>query len=88
MYIQKVCRPGCYGNGCGHLCNVYCINNEVCNHVDGVCLTGSQDGYIGKYCKICEIIIHFLGLQILHLKYAIYLFYDHVSISLQERLLW
>lgn len=61
MCIQKVCRPGNYGSGCGHLCNGYCLNNGICNHVDGVCLAGCQDGYIGKYCNICKIIIHFFG---------------------------
>ncbi|XP_052694681.1 receptor-type tyrosine-protein phosphatase epsilon-like [Crassostrea angulata] len=27
------------------------MNNRVCSHVDGVCLAGCQDGYIGKYCN-------------------------------------
>lgn len=58
MYIKIVCRPGYYGNGCGHLCNGYCMNNEVCTHVDGVCLAGCQDGYIGQYCSICKKMIN------------------------------
>lgn len=58
MYNQKVCRPGYYDIGCGHLCNGYCMNNGVCTHVDGVCLAGCQDGYIGKYCNICKKMIN------------------------------
>lgn len=78
MYIKKICRPGYYGNGCGHLCNGYCMSNGICNHVDGVCLDGCQVGYIGKYCNICKKMINnsFFWLPNLHHTYAIYLFYD------------
>lgn len=30
------------------------MNSRVCSHVDGVCLAGCQDGYIGKYCNNCK----------------------------------
>lgn len=55
LFILKTeCRPGYYGKRCGHLCNGYCMNNGICNHVDGVCLAGCQDGYIGKHCNNCK----------------------------------
>lgn len=54
IYVNTECRPGYYGNGCGNLCNGYCMNNEICSHVDGICAAGCQDGYIGKYCNNCK----------------------------------
>jgi hypothetical protein len=40
--------PGMYGAQCRETCNINC--KKSCNHVDGKCINGCKDGYIGEQC--------------------------------------
>ncbi|XP_011418522.3 protein draper isoform X1 [Magallana gigas] len=44
------CSPGHYGLDCKDNCSGHCINNEPCDHINGVCPSGCQDGYTGARC--------------------------------------
>ena len=49
------CLPGYYGNKCGKACSGQCLNNTICDYIDGRCSDGCQPGYIGKLCNTCKI---------------------------------
>ena len=49
------CQSGYYGNKCQQPCSGHCLNNLVCNNIDGTCSDGCEAGYIGKLCHACEI---------------------------------
>ena len=48
------CLPGYYGYKCAKNCSGHCLNNFVCNYIDGTCNEGCQAGYIGKMCDTCK----------------------------------
>lgn len=48
------CIAGYYWSGCRDLCNGYCITDEMCNHINGICVAGCQEGYIGRNCNNCK----------------------------------
>lgn len=52
FYIE--CLPGQFGMGCRERCSGYCLNNEPCEHVSGVCSNGCQNGFIGTNCNNCK----------------------------------
>ena len=49
------CLSGFYGNMCGQSCSGHCLNNSVCDHIDGTCRDGCEAGYVGKLCNTCKI---------------------------------
>lgn len=51
IWYSSECIAGYYGSGCRNLCNGYCINDEACNHIIGICVAGCREGYIGRYCN-------------------------------------
>lgn len=54
-FVYVVCSPGHFGLHCKEICSGHCINNELCDHVNGLCTRGCMDGYIGGHCNICKI---------------------------------
>lgn len=51
IFLFKIgCLLGYYGLDCKDNCSGYCINNELCDYINGVCLSGCKDGYIGVCC--------------------------------------
>ena len=48
------CMPGYYGYGCEKACSRNCLNNSICDNIDGTCRGGCQHGYIGKLCNECK----------------------------------
>ena len=85
------CLPEYYGYRCEKACSGHCLNNTICDHIDGKCSDGCQPGYTGKLCNDCKILNlpSFLYL-IIHLWTS--LFHTHIICftfySLQEWLLW
>ena len=53
FFIQE-CDSGRYGKDCTKTCSKYCLHNKPCNHIDGACTDGCQDGYIGHNCITCK----------------------------------
>lgn len=49
------CSPGHYGLDCKDNCSGHCINNEPCDHINGVCPSGCKDGYTGARCTNSKI---------------------------------
>lgn len=45
------CDAGTYGERCNETCG-NCLDNAICNHVDGNCSTGCAAGYQGILCKM------------------------------------
>lgn len=57
------CPSGYFGMNCNEKCSGNCINKETCNHVNGVCPSECQDGFLGIHCNKCKILFqsfHFL----------------------------
>ena len=50
------CLPEYYGYRCEKNCSGHCLNNSICDPIDGICSNGCQVGYIGKLCKDSKII--------------------------------
>lgn len=40
FFFKIGCLLGYYGLDCKDNCSGYCINNELCDYVSGVCLSG------------------------------------------------
>lgn len=57
--IFLACHGGRYGQGCNNICG-HCINQTVCNHIDGTCLSGCDPGYQGILCKLSNYDRHLL----------------------------
>ena len=49
------CQSGYYGNKCERSCSGHCLNKLVCDHIDGACSEGCEDGYMDKLCNTCKI---------------------------------
>lgn len=45
------CDKGLYGVDCNETCG-YCREINHCFHIDGKCLTGCNESYLGELCKI------------------------------------
>ena len=48
------CVPGYYGQKCEKACSGHCLNNTICDYIDGRCRDGCQPGYIGTLCNDCK----------------------------------
>lgn len=48
-----------YGQGCNNVCGK-CLNQSVCNHIDGNCLYGCDPGFQGVLCKLGKCDLHLL----------------------------
>nr|XP_022307695.1 multiple epidermal growth factor-like domains protein 10 [Crassostrea virginica] len=49
-----ICPIGLYGNACKEKCK-HCQNHTYCQHTDGLCAVGCDNGYHGYLCKTtCE----------------------------------
>lgn len=48
------CSYGFFGINCSETCNDNCKNNTTCDPINGVCLNGCEDGYIGTHCNNCK----------------------------------
>lgn len=44
------CDPGFYGIKCSDVCSEHCADPMSCDHVNGSCMTGCQDGFLGSKC--------------------------------------
>ena len=40
---------------CEKVCSGHCLNNTICDYIDGRCSDGCQPGYIGTLCNDCKI---------------------------------
>uniref|UniRef100_K1R5Z4 protein-tyrosine-phosphatase n=1 Tax=Magallana gigas TaxID=29159 RepID=K1R5Z4_MAGGI len=50
-----VCSSGYYGLKCKAKCAGHCKDNQSCNHINGTCINGCLDGWIGVNCdKHCK----------------------------------
>ncbi|XP_078329798.1 uncharacterized protein LOC144624229 isoform X3 [Crassostrea virginica] len=52
-HCELECQDGKYGDGCQMDCG-RCRNLKQCHHVNGTCLSGCEQGYIGEKCIFCE----------------------------------
>lgn len=48
--IFLACPPLKYGENCSELCG-NCFDNLPCNHIDGTCMKGCQEGFRGQRCR-------------------------------------
>nr|XP_034320244.1 uncharacterized protein LOC117687580 [Crassostrea gigas] len=48
---NEACDKGLYGVECNETCG-YCREINHCFHIDGKCLTGCNESYLGELCKI------------------------------------
>ena len=46
----KVCSEGMYGFDCNETCG-NCNDQNECHPVNGTCLNGCNDGFLGERCK-------------------------------------
>ena len=46
----KVCSKGMYGFDCNERCG-NCYDQKECHPVNGTCLNGCNDGFLGELCK-------------------------------------
>lgn len=53
VFLLQECNSGTYGKNCIKKCSNYCLH-KPCNHIDGVCTDGCQDGYIENMCNTCK----------------------------------
>ena len=51
----KECSKGYYGDGCSEECG-HCFDLNGCLHINGSCLKGCKEGYIGDICKTSMIL--------------------------------
>ena len=49
-FFFKECAKGYYGNGCSEVCG-HCVDQNGCHHINGSCLNGCKEGYMGDLCK-------------------------------------
>lgn len=47
--LLKECDGGLFGVNCGMSCG-HCRNNQQCNHINGTCADGCDQGYMGDNC--------------------------------------
>lgn len=48
--LVLACNRGQYGIDCSETCGK-CLDVNQCFNVNGRCLTGCEDGYVGNLCK-------------------------------------
>lgn len=53
-FVLIECPPGYFGKGCRERCSGHCIRDEPCDHINGECSNGCQDGYIWARCSECK----------------------------------
>lgn len=53
IIIVLACNRGLYGADCSETCG-QCRDVNQCFNVNGRCLTGCEDGYVGHLCKTRE----------------------------------
>lgn len=53
-FVLIECPPGYFGKGCRERCSGHCIRDEPCDHINGECSNGCQDGYIWSRCSECK----------------------------------
>ena len=53
LYL-RLCT-GYFGYECANICQGHCFNNAACDHIDGTCSDGCQDGFKGSFCNECKI---------------------------------
>ena len=54
VFLLQECSSGTYGKDCIKKCSEYCLDKRSCNHIDGACSDGCQNGYIGDICNTCK----------------------------------
>ena len=54
VFLRQECSSDTYGKDCTKKCSEYCLHNKSCNHIDGACTDGCQNGYIGHICNTCK----------------------------------
>ena len=54
VFLRQECSSSTYGKDCTKKCSEYCLHNKSCNHIDGACTDGCQNGYIGNMCNTCK----------------------------------
>lgn len=49
--IDKVCFNGYFGRKCLKICGK-CLDDKICDNVNGICIGGCGEGFKGELCKI------------------------------------
>ena len=49
-HLHIACENGTFGIDCNQTCGK-CLENSICNRVNGICWTGCDAGYTGNFCK-------------------------------------
>lgn len=55
--IFTACPSGSFGLGCSYKCNAYCMGNESCDPVTGICYNGCKEGWSGLKCGVGKSIL-------------------------------
>lgn len=58
MILNLVCENGIFGKDCVYKCEGYCLNDEFCNNIDGMCLKCLL-GWVGEFCNISKMSVFF-----------------------------
>lgn len=51
IYLIVVCMVGYYGDNCIKICG-NCLDDKICNNVNGICIDGCKEGFKGDFCII------------------------------------
>lgn len=49
-HLSTKCTKGSFGVNCSEECVGYCRDNNLCNHVTGLCDNGCASGWTGYMC--------------------------------------
>lgn len=50
IFFFVACPHSKYGGNCSETCG-NCFKNLTCNHVNGTCIKGCQNGFRGQFCR-------------------------------------
>ena len=93
VFLLQECNSGTYGKDCTKKCSEYCLHNKSCNHVDGACADGCQNGYIGDICTTCKVFSKCsVNIIIINFHHNFFFFFFsfnlHDRFSMRTRALW
>lgn len=48
-FLPLACMHGYYGKNCTKTCG-HCLNNDICDNINGTCTNGCNEGFKGDLC--------------------------------------
>ena len=55
LFFHAACEDNTFGADCSETCSKTCAGpKKLCNHVNGSCIFGCDDGYQGERCENCK----------------------------------